>query len=84
MVDENSYPSFQMHFQTHPGERTTHYLCEASLQANCHAGLGRDEVGMQRDSVGDAAMVQFGREGTDNRFGQVATDCREYMDALPW
>ena len=29
---------------------------------------------MQRDSLGDAAMVQFGREGTDNRFGQVATD----------
>ena len=38
---------------------------------------------MQRDSVDDAAMVQFGREGTDNRFVRVATDCREYMDALP-
>ena len=29
---------------------------------------------MQRGSVGDAAMVQFGQEGTDNRYGQVATD----------
>ena len=38
---------------------------------------------MQRGSVGDAATAEFGREGTDNRFGRVATHCRGYMVASP-